>query len=110
MKESIIMGLPWIMSLWSLTGSYLDGKKYKYSPLIKFFGQGLWLIWIPLTGNWGFLPLAILLTVIYYRNHLLWTKKVDVTATALTTDTLALKQFASDIRSKYTNTSKPTEQ
>ncbi len=75
MKEFILVYLPWLMSCVNLMCTFLDGKKYRYSPLIKAINQINWFTWIYLSQNWGFMPLTIVVTVLYIRNHFLWTKK-----------------------------------
>ena len=74
MKQLLVFGMPFLISLISLGASFLDGKKYMYSPAIKLANQFLWVFWIYISKNWGFMPLAIILIPIYYRNHLLWTR------------------------------------
>lgn len=64
--------LPWLLSAITIALTVLIGNKWRFAWLFGLGGQGLWLLWIACSREWGFLPLTLTLTVLYARNHLLW--------------------------------------
>lgn len=75
MKQFVIIYLPWVLSGITIWMNILAGNLHKNAWFIGLFGQVLWLIWIVLSENWGFIPLNITLWIIYFRNHLKWNRK-----------------------------------
>ena len=75
MKEIIINYLPWMLSAITVWMNILAGNLHKNAWLLGLIGQVLWLIWILVSQNWGFIPLNITLWVIYFRNHNKWKNK-----------------------------------
>lgn len=71
----IVNILPWILSAITIYMAVLTGNKHPKSWLIGLFNQFFWLIWILFTENWGFLPMNIAFWIVYYRNHVKWTKE-----------------------------------
>lgn len=74
MKQFVIVYLPWVLSSITIWMNILAGNLHKSSWLIGLLGQVLWLVWILISENWGFLPLNITLWIIYFRNHRKWNK------------------------------------
>lgn len=64
--------LPWVLSVITLLMTYLAGNRDQRAWTVGLIGQALWLVWIWLSQNWGFLPLTLTLTAIYWRNHQRW--------------------------------------
>lgn len=75
MKQFVIVYLPWVLSGITIWMNILAGNLHKSSWLIGLIGQVLWLVWILISENWGFLPLNITLWIIYFRNHRKWNRK-----------------------------------
>lgn len=50
----------------------MAGNKHRATWIVGIVSQSLWLVWIMLTGQWGFLPMSVFLVGIYARNHLKW--------------------------------------
>jgi len=68
----IIDCMPWLMSLISVISLFKAGSKSQNAWLWMLLSQVLWLIWIPITNNWGLLPGAVAYTVVAIRNHYAW--------------------------------------
>lgn len=66
--------LPWLISGLSILSTILQGNLWKNVWLLNFGVQIIYLIWIFETQNYGFLPLTIVLMVLYIRNHFKWSK------------------------------------
>ena len=64
--------LPWLLSSITVWQTLLAGNKAKHAWIVGLVNQTLWLTWILATRNWGFLPLNLVLTAVYVRNHLRW--------------------------------------
>jgi hypothetical protein len=64
--------LPWLLSVISIWMTLLAGNLHRSAWLIGLGNQSLWLLWIVVTGTWGFLPLNIALWIVYARNHFKW--------------------------------------
>lgn len=74
-KQWAIVAMPWFMSAVTLWQTLLAGNKHPNAWLIGLFNQLLWLVWIVLSKNWGLLPMNIGMWVLFYRNHVKWTKE-----------------------------------
>lgn len=74
MRENVITYLPWLLSAITIWMTLLAGNLHKSAWLVGLGNQLLWLIWIVLSANWGFIPLNIALWIVYGRNHLKWQK------------------------------------
>ena len=72
MSETVLIYLPWVITSIAIWAAWQTGNKYKHVWAVKLFNQSLWLVWIILSGTWGFLPQAIVNFVVFYRNHLKW--------------------------------------
>lgn len=72
MREFITFYLPWLMSAWTIALNLLAGNKVPWAWTFGLASQALWSLWILASGQWGFLPMNIMLWVVYYRNHRLW--------------------------------------
>lgn len=66
--------LPWLLSCGTFVHMLLIGNKYRYCWLFGIGLQTIWLTWILMSSNYGFLPLTIGLFVLYIRNHIVWDK------------------------------------
>lgn len=64
--------LPWLLSAITIIATILAGSKNKLAWSLSAANQVLWLIWILATQTWGFLPMNLILTVVFIRNHWLW--------------------------------------
>lgn len=67
---------PWILSIITIYITVLAGNKHPKAWLLGLFNQFLWLVWIIMTSTWGFLPMNIAFFIVYYRNHVKWTRRV----------------------------------
>ena len=74
MKAFIITYLPWLLSLITIWMTLLAGNRHQHAWFVGIVNQGLWLIWIVLTESWGFLPMNLVLWVLYIRNHFKWAR------------------------------------
>lgn len=61
--------LPWVLSLTTVLAMYVAGGTWRYAWSVPLANQTLWLVWIILAAQWGFLPGNIALWVVYLRNH-----------------------------------------
>jgi hypothetical protein len=73
--DIIVLYLPFILSAITIYMSFLAGNKYKYTWKIGLANQGLWLIWILCSQSWGLIPMNIALWIVYFNNHLKWTRR-----------------------------------
>ena len=76
MRDAIITYLPYLLSAITIWFNLAAGNKHPLSWAIALVGQALWLLWIVVSGNFGFLPMNLALWVVYARNHLKWQEKV----------------------------------
>jgi hypothetical protein len=64
--------LPWLLSLVTILSMIWAGSRHavrrKRGWAVAMGGQALWLAYTIVASAWGFLPLNMVLTVIYYRN------------------------------------------
>jgi hypothetical protein len=67
--------LPWLISALTIISTVLQGNLWKNVWVLNFGIQLVYLVWILLSENYGFLPLTFTLMVIYVRNHLKWNKE-----------------------------------
>ncbi len=72
MKEVIIVYVPWLLSILTLTMMWLVGNKNKYAWYVGLGNQVLWLTWIIAVQSWGLLILTLALIVMYIRNLIKW--------------------------------------
>lgn len=63
---------PWLLSVVTLVGIYVQGNKHHHGWTIGLANQILWVTFIVLYDAWGLLPLSIALVVLYSRNLLKW--------------------------------------
>lgn len=68
----IVNYLPWALSALTCVTLYLAGNKDKWSWAIGLIGQAVWFVWIAVSGTWGLLPGAVVLTIVYARNFCKW--------------------------------------
>lgn len=64
--------MDWLLSAITIWQAHLAGNKHPMAWAVGLIGQALWLAWIVMSENWGFLPLTLFLTAIYARNHWKW--------------------------------------
>lgn len=72
MRELIALYLPWLLSALSASQFILIGNKWRGVWILGVGLQFLWLLYIWASKSWGFMPLTLLLFVIYTRNHFKW--------------------------------------
>lgn len=60
--------LPWVLSAWTLGAMWLAGSNPRVGWTVALAGQLPWTAYTVLASAWGFLPLNIGLTIVYYRN------------------------------------------
>jgi|JI7StandDraft_1071085.scaffolds.fasta_scaffold812069_1 succinate dehydrogenase hydrophobic anchor subunit len=63
-----------LLSVITIYMTVLAGNKNRHAWAIGLFNQALWLAWILLTKNYGFLPMNFALWIVYWRNHIKWGK------------------------------------
>jgi hypothetical protein len=63
------------MSILSISALWITGNKWRHAWKIVFLNELIWLTWIILAAQWGFLPLNIFTLAVAIRNNLLWNKK-----------------------------------
>jgi hypothetical protein len=72
MIDAIRIYLPWLLSAITIWMTMLAGNKHPNAWAVGLGNQALWLIWIVLTGSWGFVPMNFALWIVYARNHWKW--------------------------------------
>lgn len=78
--QPLIDVLPWVLSAITIYANWLAGSKSKHAWPLSIGNQLLWLIWIVLSGTWGFLPMNIALWIVFIRNHLAWSREAKTTS------------------------------
>lgn len=68
----MIKYMPWLMSVITIYMTVLAGNKSRNAWLLGLLNQSLWLVWILMTENYGFLPMNFALWIVYARNHIKW--------------------------------------
>lgn len=75
MEWTLATIMPFGISVLTGIHMYLVGNLWKYSWLYGIVMQGIWLIWVFVSKQYGFLPLNVALIIIYTRNHMRWMKQ-----------------------------------
>lgn len=65
--------IPWILSANVVLMMWLVGNKNPLAWWIGISSQALWLYFDWKVEAWGLMPLALVLTVVYFRNWQRWT-------------------------------------
>lgn len=60
--------LPWFLSAWTLGAMWIAGGQPRKGWIFALVGQLPWTAYTFASGAWGFLPLNVGLTIVYYRN------------------------------------------
>lgn len=71
-KYIILTYLPWCLSAATIYMAIQTGNKTNFAWLIGIYLQAFWLLWIVVGGQWGFLPMNLILWAIYFRNYFKW--------------------------------------
>lgn len=77
MRQAITNYLPWLMSLITILAIELQGRKWPRAWALSLGSQVFWFAWIVASQQWGFLPMTVILTFQYVRNHLKWARESD---------------------------------
>ena len=72
MNYFVITVLPWIPSTIAVVTQFMAGCKYKSAWVITLFSQGLWMWWIIVSKQYGFIPLNICMSIVAIRNFRKW--------------------------------------
>ena len=64
--------LPWVLSGLTIWMTFEVGNKDKNAWLLGLVGQFGWFLFTFLYESWGLLPLNIVLTILYIKNHIKW--------------------------------------
>ena len=75
MRNLIVTYTPWLLSVLTVTTYWAIGNRAWWCWHLGLFTQGVWFIWIPLSGVWGLLPTAIFLTLVQTRNAIKWQRE-----------------------------------
>lgn len=75
LHSAVIIYLPWLLSVVTLTQSWMAGNNHPRAWALGIINQFLWLAWITYSGNTGFILLNLGLWIIYWRNHRKWKVK-----------------------------------
>lgn len=76
LKQVIITYLPYLISIVTLWVMKITGDNNPKAWLFTILNQFLWLFWIWISGNNGFIILNIGIIAISLRNHFKWKKKI----------------------------------
>lgn len=71
----IVELLPWLLSAMTIWMTLLAGSMHKKAWLVGLVNQALWLVWIIAAQAWGLIPLNLALWVVYWRNHMKWSRQ-----------------------------------
>jgi hypothetical protein len=71
-RDWTVAYLPWLLSAITIYLNVLAGNKSPNAWLLSVMNQGLWFAWIMLSQSWGFLPMNLALTVVFWRNWVKW--------------------------------------
>lgn len=81
MKQAIITYGPHLLSIVSVWHLILTGNMDRRAWLIGLLSQALWLIWIVVSQQYGFLLMNAAYWVVCYRNHLKWQARIPAPST-----------------------------
>lgn len=59
---------PWVLSIVSVTGVHLAVRRPRLGWSVSLCGEGLWLVYTVVTGQWGFLLAVGVYTVAWIRH------------------------------------------
>lgn len=65
----------WVLSASTIILTIMGGYKWRYTWAWGLFSLSLWLTWILVKGEYGLLPMNVVLWVAYAYNHYLWTRE-----------------------------------
>lgn len=71
--------LPYVLSCITIYTAVLAGDKNRFTWVLGGLNQVLWFVWIYFTESWGFLPMNVVLTAVYLRNHVKWAADIGKT-------------------------------
>lgn len=74
LKPTLVVGLPYLLSLITSWQMWLAGNNWRYAWLMSLGNQVFWFIWIYISGSYGFIILSTIITLIAARNHFKWMK------------------------------------
>ena len=80
MSEVLCIVLPWVLSVLGIYAAWQIGNKKPWVFKLKVFNQIIWIVWACISENWGFLPMAVVFTFIYLRNHYRWNESDEKTS------------------------------
>lgn len=72
MRDQFVTFMPLILSAITLWMTVLAGNLHPRAWLVGLVAQVGWLVWIVVSGAWGFLPMNLGMWWVYGRNHLKW--------------------------------------
>ncbi len=70
--ELVHQVIPWALSANTIALNWLAGNQRNLGWLLGVIGQVVWFIFIFTWQVWGFLPMAIGLSIVYARNLIKW--------------------------------------
>lgn len=68
MKDTLNVALPWVLSAWTMFAMWIAGGNPRLGWKLALWGQIFWWSYTFTSSAWGFMPLNIGLTLIYWRN------------------------------------------
>jgi hypothetical protein len=74
-EKWVIVHVPYYLSAITIYMTLLQGAKKPSAWLVGLANQVLWLYWMTVSKNYGFLPLNAMLWWVYWKNYKLWKKE-----------------------------------
>lgn len=72
MKHSLVVWMPYAISIISIYVLIIAGKKHPFTWHFAVIEQLLWITWILISKNYGLLPITIFVLISCIRNIFLW--------------------------------------
>lgn len=72
MQFFLLVVMPWVLSACTIAVNLMAGGKHRHTWALALIGQLGWTAWIAAAGEWGFVPMNVVLWVVYARNHMRW--------------------------------------
>lgn len=67
--------MAWVLSCFTLANMWLAGSKNPWTWHVGLVGQGLWIVFVIGTQQWGLMLGVVGITVVMLRNWALWRKE-----------------------------------
>lgn len=79
MREVLVLGLPWLLSIVGIISMVLLGNKVQWAWIFTACVTLVWAVWAILLPSLGLLPLLAVQLILCARNHRRWRQEAPTT-------------------------------